>query len=281
MKVLVTGARGMLGTDLVPALEGGGYEVFATDIEELDITHLDFLRTMTQKITPDIVVNCAAYTKVDKAEEEPEEAFQINSLGVENLSLVCRDLDIDLCHVSTDYVFDGTKEGAYMPDDPPHPINVYGKSKLAGEEHVQKIMNKFYILRTSWLYGKHGKSFVSTILNLAKKQNVLRVVIDQIGSPTWTVTLARAIVNLIQTKKYGLYHVTDKTENGITWFEFAREIVGLSGLKAEVMPVKTEEFSFLAQRPKNSLLNTTMAELVIKENLPPWKQSLEKFLSEF
>jgi dTDP-4-dehydrorhamnose reductase len=278
MKILVTGAKGMLGTDLVRILEEHSHKVFATDIEELDITQFDSVKKMVSDISPDVIVNCAAYTDVDKAEEEPEKAFLINSTGVRNLALVCKDLDIELCHISTDYVFDGTKEGPYAPDDLPNPINTYGKSKLAGEEHVQKICNKFYIVRTSWLYGKHGKNFVYTILDLAKKRKELRVVDDQIGSPTWTVTLAQAVAKIIQTQKYGIYHVTDKTENGISWYQFACEIVRLSGLKTEAIPVKTGEFSLLARRPLNSVLDQTRIKSVLNEVLPSWDESLKQFL---
>jgi len=270
----------MLGTDLVRILEEQGHKVFATDIEELDITQFDSLKRMVRDVSPDVIVNCAAYTDVDKAEEEPDKAFLINAIGVRNLALVCKDLDIDLCHISTDYVFDGTKKGPYMPNDLPNPINAYGKSKLAGEEHVQKILNKFYIVRTSWLYGKHGKNFVYTILDLAKKQEVLRMVDDQIGSPTWTVTLAQAIAKLIQTQKYGIYHVTDKTENGISWYEFAKEIVRISGIRIDVFPAKIEEFPRPAKRPKNSVLDIKMSQLALNEDIPPWGKSLKMFLSE-
>jgi dTDP-4-dehydrorhamnose reductase len=278
MRILVTGAKGMLGTDLVCILEEKNHEVFATDIEELDITQLDSLNKMTEDISPDVIINCAAYTDVDNAEEEPEKAFLINGIGVRNLALVCKKLDIDLCHISTDYVFDGTKENPYTPDDLPNPINTYGKSKLAGENYIQEIWNKFYIIRTSWLYGKYGKNFVYTILNLAKKQKELRVVNDQIGSPTWTVTLSKAIAKIIQTQKYGIYHVTDKTENGISWYEFAKEIIRLSKFNAELIRMKTEQLLRLVRRPKYSVLDIKMAQIVLNEGLPFWTESLTSFL---
>jgi len=279
MKILVTGAKGMLGTDLVPILKGKGHEVIATDIEELDITVPDQIKEVVRAAVPDIVINCAAYTQVDKAEEEPEKAFLINGQGAQNLALVCKDLDIDLCHISTDYVFDGTKDGPYKPDDPPNPINTYGKSKLAGEKYIQELLKKFYIIRSSWLYGKYGKNFVYTVMDLAKKQKELRVVDDQFGSPTWTVTLAWAITDIIETKKYGIYHVTDTTEGGTSWYEYAKEIVRLSGLQTEVIPVKTKEFPRPAPRPKNSVLDLTTVKLLLNESLPSWKESLQKFLT--
>lgn len=269
----------MLGTDLVRILEEQRNKVFATDIEELDITQFDSLEKMACDISPDVIINCAAYTDVDKAEEEPDKAFLINGIGARNLALVSKYLDIDLCHISTDYVFDGTKEGPYTPSDLPNPINTYGRSKLAGEEYIQEILNKFYIVRTSWLYGKHGKNFVYTILNLAKKQKFLRVVDDQIGSPTWTVTLARVIAQLIQTQKYGIYHVTDKTKNGITWYEFAKKIVRKSELNIKVVPVKTEKFVLPAMRPKNSVLDLARIKSVLNQELPWWKDSLNRFFS--
>ncbi len=175
-------------------------------------------------------------------------------------------------------MFDGTKDGPYTPDDPPNPINTYGKSKLAGEKYIREITKKFYIIRSSWLYGKYGKNFVYTILDLAKKQNELRVVDDQIGSPTWTVTLARVISELIETKKYGIYHVTDSTDGGISWYEFAKEIVRFSGSAAEVFPTKTEDFVRPAKRPKNSVLDLTPKKLILSQEMPFWKGSLSAFL---
>lgn len=281
MRILVTGARGMLGTDLICLLEENEHEVFATDIQELDITRKESLHEMVGAIFPDAIINCAAYTNVDKAEEEPDKAFRINGLAVRNLAHVCRDLGIDLCHISTDYVFDGEKNGAYVPDDPPHPINTYGASKLAGENHIREILTKFYIVRTSWLYGKYGKNFVYTILRLAKEKKELKVVDDQIGSPTWTVTLSRVIERLIRTKKFGIYHATDQTENGISWYDFAKEIVGLLGLRAEIIPIKTKDFPRPARRPLNSLFDLTAVESILDQKLPTWKDSLRTFLQSF
>ena len=280
MRILVTGARGMLGTDLVCVLEEQAHEVFATDVEELDITQLDFLGKMIKDICPDVVINCAAYTDVDKAEEDKERAFLINGHGVRNLAQVCKEWEIDLCHISTDYVFDGSKEGPYAPDDPPNSLNVYGQSKLAGEKNIQEIWSRFYIVRGSWLYGKYGKNFVYKVLDSAKKQKELQIVDDQVGSPTWTVTMSQAISRIVATKKYGIYHVTDATDEGISWYRFAQEIVKLSGLDLELIPVKTGEFPVAAQRPKNSVLDLSRTQTVLNEELPYWKDSLKLFLSE-
>jgi dTDP-4-dehydrorhamnose reductase len=280
MRILVTGARGMLGIDLVCVLEEKGHELFATDVEELDITQLDFLSKMIGDIYPDVVINCAAYSNVDKAEEEGEIAFLVNGHGVRNLAHVCGELNIDLCHISTDYVFDGTNDEPYCPDDSPHPINTYGKSKLAGEKNIQEILNEYYIIRTSWLYGKNGNNFVYKVIDSAKKQKELHVVEDQLGSPTWTVSLSHAISRIVGTKKYGIYHVTDKTEGGISWYRFAQEIVELSGYDPKVIPVKTGDFPVVAERPKYSVLDLSEAEKVLNENVPFWKDSLKKFLSD-
>lgn len=280
MKILVTGAKGMLGKDLSPILKKANHEVFETDIEELDITQIDKVYEMVKNLKPEIIVNCAAYTQVDKAEQEPEKAFLINAAGAQNLALVCKDFNFDLCHISTDYVFDGEKKTPYTPFDQPNPINIYGLSKLAGEKYIQWVWNKFYITRTSWLYGRNGNNFVSSILELAKRQNEIKVIDDQKGSPTWTVNLSNAISKIITTRRYGIYHVTDETDNGISWFTFAQEIINLSGSKTKLIPCKTEEFPRQARRPKNSALDLTMTKLIFKINIPSWKESLKNFLSQ-
>ncbi len=277
MKILVTGARGMLASDLVPILREG-CEVVAPSEDDLDITRRDIVFSVLEKISPDIIVNCAAYTLVDKAEEEKNRAFLINGLGVQNIALACQDKCIPLCHVSTDYVFDGTKSGPYTPFDNTNPINVYGESKLAGEKYIEWIMNKFYIIRTSWLYGKAGNNFVATILRLAKERHEIRVVRDQTGSPTSTVSLSYAIKKIISTGAYGIYHFTDKTENGISWFDFAEEVVRLAGCKAKVVPITTAEFPRPARRPQNSVLGTSLFSLATGLETRDWKEALKEYL---
>ena len=279
MKILVTGANGMLGRDLVLVLEGERHEVIITDIEELDITVPDQIIEAVRAIAPDIVINCAAYTLVDKAEKEPDKAFLINGKGTENIASVCREFGIDLCYLSTDYVFNGEKKGPYAPDDKTDPINTYGASKLAGENAIRRICDRFYIVRTSWLYGKNGKNFVHTILDLAKSQNEINIVDDQIGSPTWTVSLARVLSKIIRTGKFGIYHVTDETDGGISWHRFAEEIVGLAHLDCRVIPVKSSEFPRPAKRPKNSTLDLAAIQSLLGERLPDWKDSLREFIS--
>jgi dTDP-4-dehydrorhamnose reductase len=278
MKILVTGAKGMLGSDLVPVLKADGNAVVATDIEELDITNPDQVTDFVYVEKPDLVINCAAYTQVDEAESEPEEAFLINGKGTENIALTCRELGIDLCYLSTDYVFNGEKTGPYTPEDKTDPINTYGASKLAGENAIQQVWDRFYIVRTSWLYGKNGKNFVNTILNLANRQKEIRVVDDQTGSPTWTVSLAHVLSKLIRTGKYGIYHATDETDRGISWHRFAEEIVRVAHLDCRVIPVKSSEFPRPAKRPINSVLDLKYVKMVLNQELPIWKDSVKKFL---
>ncbi len=278
MKILVTGAKGMLAHDLIPLLKED-HEVVAFSKEDLDITVRNDAHQAIKKTLPDLVINCAAYTKVDKAEEERGKAFLINGIGVQNLSLLCHDNHIPLCHISTDYVFDGEKTEPYTPFDNTNPINAYGESKLAGEKYIEWIMNKFYIVRTSWLYGKKGANFVSTILRLAGEQSELRIVEDQRGSPTYTVSLSRAIRSLIGTGSYGIYHFTDETDAGISWYDFAREIVRISGCNAKVIPIKTDEFPRPAKRPKYAVLDIQPFSAVTNYRPTDWKDALKSYLS--
>lgn len=263
MKIVITGASGMLGQDVVEVLKVDGFLTFPFSHKELDITDMKAVYKILKDSKPDVIINCVAYTKVDKAEEEKTLAFKVNGLGVQNLSIACKEFDIPICHISTDYVFDGNKKGSYTPFDTPNPINAYGLSKLAGEKYIQWITNKFYIVRSSWLYGKGGKNFVNIILKLAKEKEEIRVVSDQIGSPTWTVNLAGFLSKLIQTGRYGLYHYTDKTDGGISWYEFAKKIIELSNFKTKVVPISTEGYPTPAKRPKNSVLDISMSEIIL------------------
>ena len=277
MKILVTGSKGMLAQDLIPVLKES-HEVFAPPEEELDITKRDVLYNSLNTTLPDFVVNCAAYTNVDKAEEEREKAFLVNGIGVQNLALVCADTVTPLCHISTDYVFDGENNKPYTPFDNTHPINTYGESKLAGEKYIQWILKKFSIIRTSWLYGIRGSNFVLTVLRLAKKQSTIRVVNDQIGSPTSTVTLSSGIKKVIESGAYGIYHITDETDGGISWFDFAKEIIRITGLKTEVIPITTEEYPRPAKRPRYSVLDMEMTMLATGFKPVDWKVALTKLL---
>lgn len=251
MKVLVTGANGMLGQDLCPILEDVGAFVIETDVDTLDITKDEIVDKALTDIHPDMVIHCAAYTNVDKAEEDLETARLINVTGTENLAKACGKLDIPLVYISTDYVFDGTKTEPYMPEDKTNPINNYGLTKLQGEEAVKKYCKKYYIARTSWLYGHYGKNFVETMISLAQKDE-LKVVDDQIGCPTWTVELANGILKLL-SKPYGTYHVCGSGKT--SWYGFAQEIFKQANLEVNLKPCTTEEFPRPAKRPKYSVMN--------------------------
>lgn len=280
MKILVTGAKGLLGTNLVPILRQTQNEVIETDIEELDITDTDQVMASVSTLKPEIIINCAAYTQVDRAEEERDKAFLVNGVGVQNLALACAFHNIIFYHFSTDYVFSGEKSSAYTPFDYPQPINTYGWSKLIGEQCLQNICERYFLVRTSWLYGRGGPNFVDRILDLARSQKEIRVVADQRGSPTWAANLARFISLTLGSEKYGVYHVTDETEGGITWFDLAQEVVRLAGMKAEVVPVTSEEFPRPAARPKNSVLDLSWTKIAFNVIFPDWKEALGSYLKE-
>ena len=253
MKVLVTGAGGMLGRDVVSCLSSRNYEVVPLVHAELDITDEVKVEAVVKSIQPDMIFNCAAFTKVDRAEREEILALNVNSSSVRNLCEVCCERELPLVHFSTDYVFDGTKNGSYTVDDTPNPLGAYGRSKLLGEKHILERLTRFYIIRTSWLFGHHGKNFVETMLELGCKRQKLSVVNDQRGCPTWTRHLAEATAELIETKRYGTYHVSNS--EATTWFDFAREIFSLYDMNVDVVPITSEEFPTLAKRPLNSVLD--------------------------
>lgn len=269
MKVLVTGAEGMLGQDLCPILENEGYEVVETNINTLDITdELAVMRVLTEE-SPDFVIHCAAYTNVDKAEEDLENAAKVNAKGTENLAKACAKLNITILYISTDYVFDGTKTEPYTPDDKPNPINNYGLTKFQGEEAIRKYCSKYYIARTSWLYGHHGRNFVETMISLKDKE-VLKVVDDQHGCPTWTVELSNGIVKLLARTDYGTYHVCGSGET--TWYGFAKEIFTQLSLDVNLQPCTTAEFPRPAKRPAYSVMDN-------KKLCRDWKIALKDYLA--
>ena len=266
MATLVTGARGMLGQDLCPILEDAGYEIIETDREELDITDKEAVDAFISEKNPEIVIHCAAYTNVDKAEEDVKTAELINVTGTENIAEICGKLGITLVYISTDYVFNGSKNTPYTSQDLPNPLNNYGITKYEGEEAVRSFCEKYYIARTSWLYGHHGKNFVETMISLADKS--LKVVDDQIGCPTWTVELANGILKLFD-KPYGTYHVCGS--GSTSWYGFAKEIFEQLGMEVDLKPCKTEEFSRPAKRPAYSVMDNDG----ICRN---WKAALKDYL---
>ena len=278
MKILVTGSAGMLAKDLIPYLSSTkGYEVLSPPEDKLDITDLGALRAAVNHFKPELLVNCAAYTNVDDAEKSEQQALLVNGLAVQNLSLLCQEHDITLVHFSTDYVFDGTKASPYTIYDETNPMNAYGRSKLLGEKYILWLLSKFYIIRTSWLFGLQGKNFIETMLELSQKQKQVSVVTDQRGCPSWTRDIAQATVALIETGRYGIYHVTNSEPT--TWFDFAKEIFRLAGLSTEVIPVTSERFPRPAKRPQNSVLDSFPLRQVLGKELPSWKEALREYLS--
>ena len=269
MIVLVTGANGMLGQDLCPILEDEGFDVVETDVNSLDITNKKQAEEIIKENKPDCIIHCAAYTNVDGAEDDKEKAFEINESGTKNLAEICKKYDITLIYISTDYVFDGTKKGKYTPEDKPHPLNIYGESKFAGEKAVQAICDKYYIARTSWLYGHHGKNFVETMISLKDKEE-LKVVDDQTGCPTWTVELANGIVSLIEENPpYGIYHICGSGQT--TWYGFAKKIFEICKFNVTLKPCTTQDFPRKAKRPKYSVMENNK----ICQN---WETALKEYI---
>jgi len=274
MKILVTGAKGMLGTDLCARL-AREHEVIGWDIQELDITDTAGLATICD-LAPELIAHCAAYADVDGCERDPETAYRVNALGTWNVALAAQQCDAALLYISTDFVFDGEKGEPYDEFDRPNPIGVYGRSKFAGEELVKKLLNRYFLVRTSWLFGKNGKNFVNTILAQAKKGGPLRIVSDQAGRPTYTKDLAEAIAGLIANPLYGIYHVTNSGE--CSWAGFAEEIVRQAGLKNAVIPISSAEWSTPTRRPKDSRLRHLALEMQRKDNLRSWPEALGDYL---
>ncbi|NOX21211.1 MAG: dTDP-4-dehydrorhamnose reductase [Nitrospirae bacterium] len=277
-RVAVIGARGMLGQDLCLELSNEGFDVVALGHEDIEITGRDETIAKIKELKPLYVVNVAAYTRVDDAEKHREQAYRVNGLGVQNLALACSESKALLCHVSTDYVFSGNSNQPYTPFDTTSPINFYGLSKLSGEQFIRDMLERFYIVRTSWLYAHHGRNFVRTILRLASERDTLKVVDDQIGSPTWTVTLSKGIIRIIRSGAFGIHHVTDRTEGGISWYRFACEIIKLKGLKTEVKPISTSEYPTPAKRPRYSVLDLFFTEVSTGFKAPHWIDSLRECL---
>ena len=278
MKALVTGSAGMLAKDLIPCLQNQGHEVIAPPEEKLDISDQKVVKNAVNNYKPDLIINCAAYTNVDLAEKQEHQALVVNGLAVQNLCIVCQQHDIPLVHFSTDYVFDGTKAGAYTIYDRTNPINAYGRSKLLGEKYVLWLLGKFYLIRTSWLFGHHGKNFIETMLEIGQKQKQVSVVTDQKGCPTWTRHLAEATAALIQTGSYGLYHTTNSEPT--TWFDFTREIFRLANINTEVLPVTSDQLPRPARRPRNSVLDPFPLKEVMGKEMPSWKEALKEYIAQ-
>jgi dTDP-4-dehydrorhamnose reductase len=279
--ILVTGSNGQLGSELVKALSDS-YQIIPASSADFDITHFEATRNFIKEAQPDVIIHTAAFTDVDGCESEQDKAFNVNAVGTKNVAIVAEEIDAGLFYISTDYVFSGAKKDPYLETDEPNPINVYGKSKLLGENFVKEIVTKFFIIRTAWLYGFGGKNFVKTMLNLVRQGREIQVVNDQRGTPTYAVDLARQIKKLVPLTSYGTYHCT--SQGSCTWYEFALEIFknpNTQNLKPiTIRPVTTEEFPRLARRPRNSVLENHMLKLRGLDIMPHWKESLKEFMTE-
>jgi dTDP-4-dehydrorhamnose reductase len=270
--ILIIGANGMLGYDVAEIFSNSGYAVLKATKADLDVTNFSEVNYFFKKNNFDLVIHAAAYTKVDDAEINKELAFSVNADGAKNVAIAANEKSVPLVYISTDYVFDGEKGSPYFPNDRTNPLNVYGHSKLVGEENVKKENPKCYIVRTSWLYGKHGKNFVETMINLSKTQKSLKVVNDQIGCPTWTVDLANGIKNLIENKMpYGTYHLCGG--GFVSWYGFAKKIFEILKIKIELLPVTTKEFPRPSKRPKFSAMENLG---LLKE----WEEGLKNYLAK-
>lgn len=282
MKVLVTGANGQLGQDVTHVLAKTGYEVIGYGRAELDITSIEQCSQVIFVHNPDIIIHCAAYTAVDAAESDTDSAYLVNAIGTRNVAVSAEKVGATVVFISTDYVFNGTCETAYIEYDDTDPQTIYGRSKLAGEQMIRDFCSKWFIVRTSWVFGLHGNNFVKTMLRLGQEKPLLKVVNDQKGSPTYTVDLAQFLLNLISTEKYGLYHASNS--GSCTWYEFteaifeeARKQLGLE-ITAELQPCTTAEFPRPAPRPANSTMDHLAIRLNQLEDLPHWREGLKQFM---
>lgn len=281
MKVLVTGVKGQLGYDVVNELEKRGHEAVGVDIEEMDITDAESVNNVIGEVNPDAVVHCAAWTAVDAAEDNVEVCRKVNADGTRNIANVCKKLGSKMIYISTDYVFDGQGTEPWQADCKDYkPLNVYGQTKLEGELAVSETLDKYFIVRIAWVFGVNGKNFIKTMLNVGKKFDTVRVVADQVGTPTYTYDLARLLVDMVETEKYGYYHATN--EGGyISWYDFTCEIFHKAGYETKVVPVTTEEYGLSkAARPFNSRLDKSKLVENGFEPLPTWQNALERYLKE-
>lgn len=278
MKVLVTGVKGQLGYDVVKELEKRGMEAVGVDIEEMDITDVASVDAVIKAANPDAVIHCAAYTAVDAAEDNVELCRKVNADGPRNIARVCKELDIKMIQISTDYVFNGVGERPWEPEDKGEPKSVYGLTKYEGELAVREILEKYFIVRIAWVFGVNGKNFVKTMINLGKTRDKLTVVCDQFGSPTYTYDLAKLLVDMVQTEKYGVYHATN--EGFCNWYEFACEIFRQTGIEVEVAPVTSDQYPTKAKRPENSRMSKEKLTENGFDRLPDWQDALARYLKE-
>ena len=279
MKIVITGCDGQLGKEIIKELNKENKtlknEIFALNREKLDICDIDKVNNCILSINPDIIINCAAFTKVDLCEDEVELAYKVNSIGPKNLAICCEKVNAKLVHISTDYVFDGNKN-IYREDDITNPQSVYGKSKLLGEQYVQSFSSKYFIIRTAWLYGD-GNNFVKTMLKLSESKNEINVVNDQIGTPTSTKDLAKVILKLIYTENYGLYHGTNK--GSCSWYEFSKKIFEMKNIDIKVNPISSKEYASKVKRPQYSVLDNFLLRTINLDDFREWEEALSEYLN--
>ena len=278
MQILVTGVKGQLGYDVCRVLAARGIAYRGVDIEDFDITDRDATLQYVADCRPDAIVHCSAYTAVDRAEDDADACMRVNTDGMKHLAEAAAAVGAKLLAVSTDYVFSGEGTHFYLPDDPTAPRSVYGISKARGEELVREILDRHFIVRVSWLFGKNGNNFVKTMLRLAQTRSELTVVCDQIGSPTYSLDAARLMVDLILSDRFGTYHVTN--EGVCSWAEFAAEIMRQSGSATVIRPIPSSEYPARAPRPANSRLSKDKLECEGFARLPHWKDALARYLDE-
>ena len=276
--VLVTGSQGQLGYDLVKELYKREYIPICPTKEEMDITQEIQTKDYILNSNCDAIIHCAAYTNVDKAEEEIDLCMKVNGRGTKNIAKCANILNIPMIYISTDYVFDGNKENPYNEDDNINPINIYGKSKYIGEQYVRTLLEKYFIVRISWVFGINGKNFIKTMLNLSNTKETISVINDQIGSPTYTKDISRLLVDMIESEKYGTYHATN--EGYCTWYELAKTIFKIANKDINLIPITTNEYKSKAKRPLNSKLSKDKLKYNNFNLLPNWKFAVEEYIKE-
>ncbi len=276
MKVLVTGGKGQLGYDVLNELARRNIPAVGVDIDEMDITDGASVERVLREAAPDAVIHCAAYTAVDAAEDNEALCRRVNAEGTRNIASVCKALDMKMLYISTDYVFGGEGDRPWEPEDEREPRSVYGQTKYEGELAVQELLDKYFIVRIAWVFGINGKNFVKTMLKLAENHDTIRVVNDQFGSPTYTFDLARLLVDMVLTEKYGIYHATN--EGSCSWYEFACAVFKEAGVAVNVVPVSTAEYGAKAKRPANSRMNKDKLTRMGFDRLPPWQDALKRYV---
>ncbi|AFM43136.1 dTDP-4-dehydrorhamnose reductase [Desulfosporosinus acidiphilus SJ4] len=284
MKILVTGAKGQLGFDVVNEIKNRGYTAIGVDIQEMDITDSESVEKIIEEANPNAVIHCAAWTEVDAAEDNIEKCRLANATGTENIVKICKKLDIKMLYLSTDYVFNGQGTRPWLPDDERNPLNVYGQTKYEGEVVVESNLSKYFIVRIAWVFGVNGKNFVKTMLNLGKTNTHLNIVDDQIGSPTYTFDLARLLIDMVETEKYGRYHATN--EGFCSWYEFACKIFRQAAeidpiyKNISIDPVDSSTYPAKAKRPSNSRMSKKKLTDNGFDRLPSWQDALSRYLKE-